>query len=235
MDLISSANDICRLLAVLLCSAPASLVGPASASAAPPTGDPQAIALNREVQNRYSVLPGFKVVQRGLLFARPIGQHDHDYVAGRKKGYKAATETAAFALSDGKVTAYLDSISASGMGRFLVLVDSNGVFRSELATGGCWHPAPSNKTTFGRTGRAFVDLEDDHYFPLEQRGSRVISRLTYRTGPVKATVAEAINPTTHEFVSARWTYKTRHYKVSFTQKYASLSSVPAFPKPAPIC
>jgi hypothetical protein len=227
------SRQIGPLVAALTLSASASL--PATANAEPPSGDPEAIALNRQVQQAYSVLPGVKVVQHGLLFARREGRHDHRYVAGKKKGYKAATETVYFVLSSGKVSAYLDEVRAQGVGRFSVLVNSTGVFRSQARPAGCWHRASPSETTFGKTGTAFVDLNGDHFSPLEYRGSHVISRLTYRTGPVKAAVVEVIDLTTHQFVSARWTYKIRRRSLRFTSTYSALGSAPSLPKPVPIC
>lgn len=166
---------------------------------------------------------------------RRQGRHDHRYVSGRRQGYKAATETVYFALSGGQVSAYLDNVRARGVGRFSILVNSSGVFRSQTRPSICWHRAPQNATTFGKPGTPFVSLEGDHYAPLERRGSLVVSRVTYRSGPLKAVVIEMIDPISNQFVSARWTYTIGGRKFRFRSTYSALTSTPALPRPSPLC
>lgn len=55
------------LTGIVVCTASACFFGGIAALATPPTGDPEAIELNQQVQQTYSKLPGVKVVQRGLL------------------------------------------------------------------------------------------------------------------------------------------------------------------------
>ena len=108
----------------------------ANAEASGPSGDPQAIALNQQVQQTYSTLPGVKVVRRGALFARRTRRSGYEYLFTRRRGYRAATETAYFALSNGKFTGYLENVVAHRVGRFSILVNRMAAFTSYEELGG---------------------------------------------------------------------------------------------------
>jgi hypothetical protein len=203
-----------------------------AASTSGATGDAKAIAFNRQVQQAYSTVPGVRIVQRGLLFARKIGRHRYKFQIGRGRRFRPANETLNFVLSNGAQTAYADQVLAHGVGRFSIVVISSGLFTSGLGGDGCWRQGPLGAALEGRPGEKFFPVEG-HYFPLKRRGALVLSRSTLVIGPgAKATQVNAIDPTTHLVVSGRMTLNLvpkQHIKVR--QKFTALNTTPNLPAP----
>jgi hypothetical protein len=225
-----SAIALVGSIVVMLLSAGA--MSTARAATPGPTGDAKAIAFNRQVQQAYSTVPGVRIVQRGLLFARKVGRNGYKFQIGRARRFRPANETLNFVLSNGTQTAYADQLVTSGVGRFSILVNSSGLFTSGLGGDGCWQQTDLSAALDGPPGEAFFTVEG-HYFPLKRRGSLVLSRSILVIGPgAKATQVNAIDPITHLVVSGRMTLNfvpKQHVKV--TQKFTPLSAAPTLPVP----
>jgi hypothetical protein len=212
---------------LILAVAPLALPSARAASSPAPTGDAEAIAFNRQVEQAYSMLPGVKMVQHGYLFARRLGRNGFSYQHGPAPRYRPATETFHYALSNGIEAAYSIRVVARGVGRFDVVGNSNGVYDSDLGGGGCWQ---KTSEVYGPPGEHFIALYG-HYYPLKRRGSVVLSRWTspYGRGS-KFTDVDTIDPTTHQILSARIIVTGKQH-LTVTQKITALSMAPTFPVP----
>jgi hypothetical protein len=216
-----------RAIGLALCAL--ALAVPSSTSASAPTGDAQAIAFNRAVEQAYTTLPGVKMVQRGYLFVRRRGRH-FKYGHRRRRHFVSATETFSFALSNGKETAYAVQVKARKVGRFSVLANSEGIFTSDLGGDGCWHKSAYAETVYGPPGQSFISLAG-RYYPLKHRGSLVVSRSTFPYGRgSKGLSVATIDPATHQVLSTRLTVTGKTH-LSVTQKITAFAMAPTLPVP----
>lgn len=213
------------LLAVLGVAAGSAFV--VAAVAAQPAGDQQASTFFNRMVSDYALVPGAKVVETGYFSLRSNGGTSVSYRWGAPtpKGYVPATATILEWLSNGKITAYLATVTAHGVHRLQILMAGGQVF---LSTARCWSNAAATSSPFG-TGVTSIFNTTVKFLPLVKTPTSTV--VTYTIPWRAGTTAREVDRFTNGVPPAISTVITITGKEAFTihESTTPLKTAPALP------
>lgn len=202
----------------------------AAAIAAPPTGDPQAIAFYQQQVTAYSSVKGATIKETGFLFAKPSGA-TVTYVFGATKpaGYSGTSDTVLYRLNHGNIQSYLVKAIGAHV-NFRILMNGKHVY---LGTGNCWYLQHGNAGPFGsHAGGSFLSIEGAAV-QAQPNANTVV--YTFPWGSATATAQETdVFSGSPPSISAHIVVSGSQV-LSFTQKAAPLKVAPQMPLPKPLC
>jgi hypothetical protein len=215
--------------------------GVSSAAVSPPTGDLDAIAFFKLEADLYAKLPGAKVVETGYFSGLPIGAAVH-YAWGSPpaKGYFPQQATVLARLQDGKIVAYLATLTSPKLKKVRILMAGSTVF---VSSGRCWNKTSATSSPFG-TGDAYLFNDGGVRFsPLVKNGSKTTTTFTYQWAPgaqARETNTFSAGPRPKVVTTIQVTGKQRMsirktITPLTTMPKLPIASPPAIPKPKPLC
>jgi hypothetical protein len=225
------------LTAATLVAAVAAAVAPAA------TGDPQAVDFLNRVAVRYETVPGARVKEKGLFFLHYNGGTSIDYRWGgnRAPGFKPGDAVIDYWLDEGKIVAYLVTVTAKEVPRLRILVIAGNVF---VSTSKCWERAGAGSAPFGLGERFLVSDNNGVFEPLRRSGKNTIVTFDYvwlagtRAKEV-ATVSSADPPSIHSKIALRGKASLKiDLRITPLRQAPPLPIVtkpPKAPTPAPFC
>jgi hypothetical protein len=197
-------------------------------AAAPPTGDPAAIAFYHQQAEAYAHAPGMTMVETGFFFMRPSANRSIDYWWGSKPpaGYVAATATMRARLMDGKIVAYLAQLKAPKVRRLRILMAGGQVF---TRTTSCWKKSRPGASPFGTGERYVFNDGGAHFSP--RAGTAVTFTYTWTPG-AKATETNVF--TARKPSPVKISINVRGARsLSIHKSIAPLGDAPSLPVPSP--
>lgn len=200
----------------------------AAALAAPPNGDPQAIAYYQQQVRSFSTLKGAVIKESGYMSAIRRGAAV-TYIYGEPKpaGYVATPDTVVYQLNGDAIKAYL--ISARGVGVSYRLLFSGGKFY--INVGACWQHQPLSAAPHGHGGR-FLSIDNATVQP-QPNAHKVVS--SYAWGKTAtATETDLFNGQSPPGI-ATVIKISGGLSFTFHQKTAPLPAAPKLPLPRPVC
>jgi hypothetical protein len=218
-------------------------IGVSSAAEAvlPPTGDVDAGNFYKKEADLYAKLPGAKIVETGYFFGHQVGPSVHfSWANPPSRGYVPQKATILARLQEGKIVAYLATLTGPKLRRVRIVMSGSSVFISSTK---CWNKVPPTSSPFG-TGDVYLFNDGGADFaPLTKNGNTTTTTFTYRwsagaqarevntfsAGP-RPTVKTSIEVTGSQRMSVRKTI------TPLTQAPPlPVPSPPALPQPKPLC
>ena len=229
-------------LAVLVTAGLAAGHTAAGGGAAPPKGDPKAIAFYRHQANDFSNLDGVRIVESGFFFVHADGGTRVTYSWGSKPpaGFRPATATVDVQVLEGRIAAYLAVLRATKVRRLRILMAGGDVYTS---TTRCWRKSDASGSPFG-TGDRFIFNDGNATFaPLVRTGRTTTVGLAYEWSPGATATETDVFASTHP-APVRITIAIRGARsLSIHKTITPLAQAPALPvapvpnvpRPKPLC
>jgi len=141
-------------------------------------GDPDTLAYFEQVVSDWRSVPAAKVTEYGLFYLFYNGGTSVNYRWGttHPAGFKAAKAVMDYWLDDGKIVAYLATITAHDIPRLRILVAGGNVF---VSTTTCWERSNAASAPFGTGERSLVSDANGRFKPMSRKGRNTVVSYDY--------------------------------------------------------
>jgi len=230
------------LAGALLTAAPvAATTG--SAKTAAIGGDPNTLAYFEQVISDWKSVPAAHVTQYGLFWLFYNGGTAVNFRWGttHPAGFRAAKADIDYWLDDGKIVAYLATVTAHDVPRLRILVAAGNVF---VSTTTCWERSTPASAPFGTGQRVLVTDANGRFEAMKQVGDKnvVTYHYVWSTG-ANATQTDTLGPGSPSTIRTKVVVKgDQKFKMSLIVKPLGrrpalplVDRSPKPPVPAPLC
>jgi hypothetical protein len=206
-------------------------------------GNPDTLAYFEQVVTDWQSVPAARVTEYGLFYLFYNGGTSVNYRWGvtHPPGFKAAKAVIDYWLEDGKIVAYLATVTAHDVPRLRILVAAGNVF---VSTTTCWNRSNAASAPFGTGERVLVSDANGRFEAMKSKGrSTVVTyRYVWSTGS-NATQTDIMGPGSPSTIHSKIVVKgDQKFTISLVLKPLKrrpplplVNKSPQPPVPAPFC
>jgi hypothetical protein len=169
---------LAALVALALIVVASAAAGTKSTRSAKIGGDPDTLAYFEQVVDDWKSVPGARVTEFGLFWLAYNGGSAVNFRWGssRPQGYKSAKAVMDYWLENGKIVAYLATVTAHDIPRLRILVAAGKVY---LSTTQCWQRSTPASAPFGTGERTLISDANAQFEKMQRVGDHHVVKYHY--------------------------------------------------------